>query len=73
METWVDMDIGTSNNQNTRIGSPNYQKIDAINIKVLFYLTIHQDKEISPSTQKRFFCDMMGMNEKILSCPISNP
>lgn len=72
MEAWVDMDIGTSSNQNTRIGSTNYQKIDAINNRVPFYLTIHQDEEINPSTQKRFFCDWMGMNEEILSCPISN-
>nr|YP_010395303.1 hypothetical chloroplast RF1 [Cneoridium dumosum]UQJ72831.1 hypothetical chloroplast RF1 [Cneoridium dumosum] len=73
MEAWVDMDTGTSSNQNTRIGSNNYKKIDAINKRVPFYLTIHQDEEINPSTQKRFFCDWLGMNEEILSCPISNP
>nr|YP_009333979.1 Ycf1 [Glycosmis pentaphylla]AOZ20932.1 Ycf1 [Glycosmis pentaphylla]BEV76695.1 Ycf1 protein [Glycosmis pentaphylla] len=72
MEAWVDMDTGTSSNQNTRIGSNNYQKIDAINNRVPFYLTIHQDEEINPSTQKGFFGDWMGMNEEILSCPISN-
>nr|BEV76968.1 Ycf1 protein [Micromelum minutum] len=73
MEAWVDMDTGTSRNQNTRIGSNNYQKIDAINNRVPFYLTIHQDEEINPSTQKGFFGDWMGLNEEILSCPISNP
>nr|YP_009364815.1 hypothetical chloroplast RF1 [Citrus reticulata]YP_009988400.1 hypothetical chloroplast RF19 [Citrus sunki]YP_010235570.1 hypothetical chloroplast RF19 [Citrus x clementina]YP_010460658.1 Ycf1 protein [Citrus nobilis]YP_010460746.1 Ycf1 protein [Citrus tangerina]YP_010863538.1 hypothetical chloroplast RF1 [Citrus unshiu x Citrus sinensis]YP_010863623.1 hypothetical chloroplast RF1 [(Citrus unshiu x Citrus sinensis) x Citrus reticulata]YP_010868746.1 hypothetical chloroplast RF1 [Citrus be len=73
MEAWVDMDTGTSSNQNTRIGSNNYQKINAINNRVPFYLRIHQDEEINPSTQKGFFCDWMGMNEEILSCPISNP
>ena len=73
MKAWVNMNIGTSSNQNTRIGSNNYKKIDAINNRIPFYFTIHQDEEINPSTQKRFFCDWMRMNEEILSCSISNP
>nr|YP_009484266.1 Ycf1 [Ailanthus altissimus]AVQ55047.1 Ycf1 [Ailanthus altissimus] len=74
IEAWVNMDTGTDSNQNTRVVTKNYQKIDTINInkKGLFYLTIHQDEEINPSNQKRPFFDWMGMNEEILSCPISN-
>uniref|UniRef100_UPI0030FE7DE4 Ycf1 protein n=1 Tax=Simarouba versicolor TaxID=459157 RepID=UPI0030FE7DE4 len=72
IEAWVNMDTGTGSNQNTRVGTKNYQKIDTINKKGLFYLTIHQDEEINPSNQKRPFFDWMGMNEEILSGPISN-
>nr|WEB53564.1 Ycf1 protein [Tetradium glabrifolium] len=74
IEAWVDMDTGISSNQNTKIGSDNYKnkKIDAINKRGPFYLTIHQDEEINPSNQKRTLFDWMGMNEEILSCPISN-
>nr|UCS09645.1 hypothetical protein RF1 [Dictamnus dasycarpus] len=72
IEAWVDMDTGTSSNQNTRIGSNNSKKIDAINKGGPFYLTIDQDEEINPSNQKRTLFDWMGMNEEILSCPISN-
>nr|BEV75423.1 Ycf1 protein [Boenninghausenia albiflora] len=70
IEAWVDM--GTGSNQNTRIGSTNYQKFDAINKGLPFYLTIHEDEEINPSNQKKNLFDWMGMNEEILSCPISN-
>nr|QRF97106.1 hypothetical chloroplast RF1 [Acer pseudosieboldianum] len=70
IEVWVD--IGTNRNPNTKIGADKYQIIDEINKKVLFYLTIHEDEEIKPSNQKKFFFDWMGMNEAILSCPISN-
>nr|YP_009730554.1 Ycf1 [Ruta graveolens]QHU76899.1 Ycf1 [Ruta graveolens] len=73
IEAWVDMNMGTSSNQNTRIGFTNYPKFHAINKGLPFYLTIHQDEEINPSNQKKNFFDWMGMNEEILSCPISNP
>nr|YP_010395562.1 hypothetical chloroplast RF1 [Haplophyllum dauricum]UQJ73090.1 hypothetical chloroplast RF1 [Haplophyllum dauricum] len=73
MEVWVDNDTGTLSNQKTSIGSNNYQKFDVINKGVPFYLTIHQDEEINPSHQKGTLFDWMGMNEEILSCPISNP
>nr|YP_010917846.1 Ycf1 [Acronychia laevis]WAJ48525.1 Ycf1 [Acronychia laevis] len=72
IEAWVDMDTGTCSNQNTKIGSDNYKKIDAINKRDPFYLTIHQDEEINPSNKKKTLFDWMGMNEEILSCPISN-
>nr|QID91461.1 hypothetical chloroplast RF19 [Cercidiphyllum japonicum] len=66
IEAWIDIDTGTNSNKNTKIS--NYQIIDKIDKKGLFYLTIHQDQEIKPS--KRF--DWMGMNEEILNRPISN-
>nr|YP_010919995.1 Ycf1 [Neoschmidia pallida]YP_010920006.1 Ycf1 [Neoschmidia pallida]WAJ52415.1 Ycf1 [Neoschmidia pallida]WAJ52416.1 Ycf1 [Neoschmidia pallida] len=72
IEAWVYMDTGTNSNQNTKIGSDNYKKIDAINKRGPFYLTIHQDEEINPSNKKKTLFDWMGMNEEILSCPISN-
>nr|WEQ71560.1 hypothetical chloroplast RF1 [Brucea javanica] len=72
IEGWINMDTGTDSNKNTRVGAKNYQKINTINKKGLFYLTIHQDEEINPSNQKRPFFDWMGMNEEILSRPISN-
>nr|WAJ54226.1 Ycf1 [Zieria arborescens subsp. arborescens] len=72
IEAWVDIDTGTRINQNTKIGSENYKKIDAINKRDPFYLTIHQNEEINPSTKKKKLLDWMGMNEEILSCPISN-
>nr|YP_010389391.1 hypothetical chloroplast RF1 [Harpullia cupanioides]UPQ44712.1 hypothetical chloroplast RF1 [Harpullia cupanioides] len=70
IEFWVN--IGANRNPNTKIGANKYQIIDEINKKVLFYLTIHENAEINPSNQKRTFFDWMGMNEEILSCPISN-
>nr|YP_011036347.1 Ycf1 protein [Bursera cuneata]WRI65741.1 Ycf1 protein [Bursera cuneata] len=75
IESWVDMNTGTNSNQNTKIGVNNYQKFDEINKKGfgLFYFTIHQDEEINPYTQKRTLFDWMGMNDEILSSPISNP
>ena len=45
--------------------------IDKINNKGLFYLTLQQDQKINLSNQKPLL-DWMGMNEEILSRPISN-
>nr|QXU76216.1 hypothetical chloroplast RF1 [Biebersteinia heterostemon] len=72
IEAWVDIDTGSNSKKNTKIGTNNYQIIDEINKKGLFCLTIHQDEEINPFNLKEFFLDWMGMNEKILSHPISN-
>nr|WAJ49216.1 Ycf1 [Correa alba] len=72
IEAWVDMDTGTNSKQNTKIESDNSKKMDAINKRGPFYLTIHQDEEINPSNKKKTLFDWMGMNEEILSCPISN-
>nr|WOZ13501.1 hypothetical protein RF1 [Rhodoleia championii] len=68
IEAWIDIDISTNSNKNTK--TSNYQIIDKIDKKGLFYFTIHQDQEIKVSNQKRF--DWMGMNEEILNRPISN-
>nr|WPW47831.1 hypothetical chloroplast RF19 [Fagus crenata]WPW47913.1 hypothetical chloroplast RF19 [Fagus crenata]WPW48159.1 hypothetical chloroplast RF19 [Fagus crenata] len=70
IKAWADID--TVRNKNTKTGFNNYQIIDKMDKKGLFYLTIHQDQKMNPSNQKGFFFDWMGMNEEILSNPISN-
>nr|YP_009562790.1 hypothetical chloroplast RF1 [Clethra delavayi]QAV58315.1 hypothetical chloroplast RF1 [Clethra delavayi] len=70
IEAWIKID--TNNNKNTKTRTNNYQKIDKINKKDLFYLMIHQDQEINSPNQKKIFFDWMGMNEEMLSRPISN-
>nr|YP_009240853.1 ycf1 protein [Diplopanax stachyanthus]AJO25203.1 ycf1 protein [Diplopanax stachyanthus] len=69
IEAWVQLD--TNSNKNTKTSTNNYQIIDKIDNKDLFYLTIHQDQEINPPNQKIFF-DWMGMNKEILNRPTSN-
>nr|YP_010997394.1 hypothetical protein RF1 [Darlingtonia californica]UZS76920.1 hypothetical protein RF1 [Darlingtonia californica] len=71
IEAWVKID--TNNNKNTKTGTNNYQIIDKIEKKDLFYLMIHQNKEInSPNkNKKKIFLDWMGMNEEIISRPIA--
>nr|YP_009380272.1 Ycf1 [Chenopodium album]ARS01075.1 Ycf1 [Chenopodium album] len=68
VETWVN--ISTSMNEKTKTESKNYQIVDKIDKKSLFYRTIYQ--EINHPDKKKKFFDWMGMNEEILSCPISN-
>ncbi|CAL5363012.1 unnamed protein product [Camellia sinensis] len=70
IEAWIKID--TNKNKNTKTGTNNYQIIDKIDKKDLFYLTIPQDQEINSPNQKKRFFDWMGMNEEILSRPISN-
>nr|WJK71602.1 hypothetical chloroplast RF1 [Uncaria rhynchophylla] len=78
IETWVK--IGTKNNQNTKIGTNNYQIIDKIDKKDLFYLTFSQNPPPNPPqnapqnapSPKKVFLDWMGMNEEILNRPISS-
>nr|YP_010141275.1 hypothetical chloroplast RF19 [Rubus xanthocarpus]QQK91435.1 hypothetical chloroplast RF19 [Rubus xanthocarpus] len=70
IEAWINIDTD-SNQKFTKAKLNNYQIIDKIKKKDLFYLTIHQDQEINLSNQKRFL-DWMGMNEEILNRPISN-
>nr|YP_010918279.1 Ycf1 [Chorilaena quercifolia]WAJ49131.1 Ycf1 [Chorilaena quercifolia] len=72
IEVWVDMDTVTNSKQNTKIECDNFKKIDTINKRGPFYLTIHQDEEFNPPNKKKTLFDWMGMNEEILSCPISN-
>nr|YP_010928423.1 Ycf1 protein [Lafoensia glyptocarpa]WKK47386.1 Ycf1 protein [Lafoensia glyptocarpa] len=67
IESWID----TNGNKNAKAGFKNYQLIDKITKKGLSYLTIYQNQGIQPSKKKNLF-DWMGMNEEILSRPISN-
>nr|AZZ06824.1 hypothetical chloroplast RF19 [Punica granatum]QDD68527.1 hypothetical chloroplast RF19 [Punica granatum]QDD68611.1 hypothetical chloroplast RF19 [Punica granatum]QDD68695.1 hypothetical chloroplast RF19 [Punica granatum]QID57868.1 Ycf1 [Punica granatum] len=67
IESWID----PNGNKNAKAGFKNYQLIDKITKKGLSYLTIYQNQGIQPSKKKNLF-DWMGMNEEILSRPISN-
>nr|YP_009669877.1 Ycf1 protein [Saltera sarcocolla]QCW95196.1 Ycf1 protein [Saltera sarcocolla] len=71
IESWIDItiNIDTNSNTNTKTGVNNYQIIDQ---KGLFYLQIDQDQETKSSDKKKILFDWMGMNEEILSRPISN-
>uniref|UniRef100_UPI0030FEAB61 hypothetical protein RF1 n=1 Tax=Primula sinuata TaxID=3043452 RepID=UPI0030FEAB61 len=69
IEAWVK--VNTNRNQNTKTEAPNYQIIDKIDKKDLFYFMIHQDEESNSSNKKKKW-DWMGMNTQILSHPISN-
>nr|WMW14468.1 hypothetical chloroplast RF1 [Tripterygium hypoglaucum] len=66
---WID--TGTKSNKKTKTVSNNYQIIDKIDKKSLFYLMLHQDEEINASPPKNLF-DWMEMNERILSHSILN-
>lgn len=66
--TWID--ISTSNNKNTKTKPNNYQIVDTIDNKDIFFRTI--SPEINRAHQKKNLFDWMGMNEEILSRPISN-
>nr|YP_010698144.1 hypothetical protein RF1 [Brachychiton acerifolius]WCF77105.1 hypothetical protein RF1 [Brachychiton acerifolius] len=70
IESWVN--TSTKSNKNIKIVVNNYQEIHKINKRDLFYFTIYQDQESNPSNKKRSPFDWMGMNEEILSCPMSN-
>nr|AEX58511.1 hypothetical chloroplast RF19 [Theobroma grandiflorum] len=70
IESWVS--TSTKSNKNIKTVVNNYQIIDKINKRGLFYFTIYQDQESNPSNKKRSPFDWMGMNEEILSRPISN-
>nr|WNE91486.1 Ycf1 protein [Firmiana danxiaensis]WNE91579.1 Ycf1 protein [Firmiana danxiaensis] len=70
IESWVN--TSTKSNKNIKTVVNNYQKLDKINKRDLFYFTIYQDQGSNPSNKKRSPFDWMGMNEEILSCPISN-
>lgn len=65
---WID--ISTSSNKNTKTEPKNYQIVDKIDKKDIFSRKIYQ--EINRSHQKKNLFDWMGMNEEILSRPISN-
>nr|QBC71249.1 hypothetical protein RF1 [Alluaudia procera] len=65
---WID--ISTSRNKNTKTEPKNYQIVDKMDKKDICYRTIYQ--EINRSHKKKNLFDWMGMNEEILSRPISN-
>nr|YP_010132022.1 hypothetical chloroplast RF1 [Primula hubeiensis]QPZ50709.1 hypothetical chloroplast RF1 [Primula hubeiensis]WCD61499.1 hypothetical protein RF1 [Primula hubeiensis] len=69
IEAWVK--VTTNRNQNTKTEAPNYQIMDKIDKKDIFYFMIHQDEEKNASNKKKKW-DWMGMNTEILSHPISN-
>nr|YP_009916798.1 hypothetical chloroplast RF19 [Primula pulchella]ASM91930.1 hypothetical chloroplast RF19 [Primula pulchella] len=69
IEAWVK--VNTNRNQNIQTEALNYQIIDKIDKKDLFYFMSHQDEENNSSNQKNKW-DWMGMNTEILSHPISN-
>nr|YP_010424597.1 hypothetical chloroplast RF1 [Baeckea frutescens]USH59296.1 hypothetical chloroplast RF1 [Baeckea frutescens] len=70
IESWIDIDTGS--NKNNKTGVNNYQIIDKMDQKGLFYLKICQNGGITASNKKKDLFDWMGMNEEILSRPISN-
>nr|YP_009669950.1 Ycf1 protein [Salvertia convallariodora]YP_009669964.1 Ycf1 protein [Salvertia convallariodora]QCW95269.1 Ycf1 protein [Salvertia convallariodora]QCW95283.1 Ycf1 protein [Salvertia convallariodora] len=70
IESWIDID--TNVNKNTKTGVNNYQIIDKMDQKGLFYLKISQDWGIKLSNKKKDLFDWMEMNEEILSHSIAN-
>nr|UQW90606.1 hypothetical chloroplast RF1 [Spyridium ulicinum]UQW92583.1 hypothetical chloroplast RF1 [Spyridium obovatum var. velutinum] len=72
IEDWINIDTDTTSNKYSKTWGNNYQLLDKIDTKGLFYLTIPQNKEINLSNKKKKLFDWMGMNDEIRSCPISN-
>nr|YP_010284635.1 hypothetical chloroplast RF19 [Silene asclepiadea]UKQ56305.1 hypothetical chloroplast RF19 [Silene asclepiadea] len=68
IEAWIN--ISSRSTENTKTETKNYKIIDKIEKKDLFYRTIYQ--EIKKSHKKKISFDWMGMNEELLSHPISN-
>nr|YP_010927499.1 Ycf1 protein [Cuphea spruceana]WKK46378.1 Ycf1 protein [Cuphea spruceana] len=67
---WID--TNGNKKKNARTGFNNYQLIDEITKKGLFYLTISQNQGIQTAKKKKNLFDWMGMNEEVLSLHISN-
>nr|YP_010481188.1 hypothetical protein RF1 [Maclura cochinchinensis]UVN17046.1 hypothetical protein RF1 [Maclura cochinchinensis] len=72
IRAWIIMDTDPNSNKYTKTKANNYQIIDKIAKKDLFYPTIHQNQEMNPCNKKKKLLDWMRINEEILSCPISN-
>nr|YP_010028214.1 hypothetical protein RF1 [Arnebia euchroma]QOS48571.1 hypothetical protein RF1 [Arnebia euchroma] len=74
LETWIQID--TKINQSTKTDTHNYQIVDKLGKKDLFYLMIHQDKKKNVTNLtinlKGVLFDWMGMNEEMLNRPIPN-
>nr|QFQ49032.1 hypothetical chloroplast RF1 [Memecylon ligustrifolium] len=73
IHSWIaiDTNIDFNSNTNTKTKVNNYEIIDKIDKKDLVYLQIDHDQGIKSSKKKSLF-DWMGMNQEILSRPISN-
>nr|YP_010958382.1 hypothetical chloroplast RF1 [Hippophae rhamnoides subsp. caucasica]UNZ11521.1 hypothetical chloroplast RF19 [Hippophae rhamnoides subsp. caucasica]WMZ98429.1 hypothetical chloroplast RF1 [Hippophae rhamnoides subsp. caucasica] len=77
IETWINIDPDMNSQKYTKTNKSkswinSSQIIEKINNKSLFYLTIHQNPKINLPNKKKKLLDWMGMNNEILSCPISN-
>nr|QFQ46512.1 hypothetical chloroplast RF1 [Astronia smilacifolia] len=74
IHSWIaiDTNIDFNNNTNTNTKVNNYQIVGKIDKKDLVYLQIDKDHKIKISKKKESLFDWMGMNEEILSRPISN-
>nr|YP_009948552.1 hypothetical chloroplast RF19 [Berchemia lineata]QOH97733.1 hypothetical chloroplast RF19 [Berchemia lineata]WRM54044.1 hypothetical chloroplast RF1 [Phyllanthus cochinchinensis] len=70
IQSWIES--GTKQNIKTKTRTNKNQKIDNMDNKDLFFLTLRQDQEIKPSNSKKKLFDWMGMNEETLNRPISN-
>nr|UKQ58022.1 hypothetical chloroplast RF19 [Silene stewartiana] len=68
IEAWIN--ISSRSTENTKTETKNYKIVDKIEKKDLFYRTIYQ--EIKKSHKNKISFDWMGMNEELLSHPISN-
>nr|YP_009389721.1 ycf1 protein [Silene wilfordii]YP_009389733.1 ycf1 protein [Silene wilfordii]ANG08150.1 ycf1 protein [Silene wilfordii]ANG08162.1 ycf1 protein [Silene wilfordii] len=68
IEAWIN--ISSRSTENNKTETKNYKIVDKIEKKHLFYRTIYQ--EINPPQKKEISFDWMGMNEELLSHPISN-
>nr|QGR23950.1 hypothetical chloroplast RF19 [Silene vulgaris subsp. vulgaris] len=68
IEAWIN--ISSRSTENTKTETKNYKIVDKIKKKDLFYRTVYQ--EIKKSHKNKISFDWMGMNEELLSHPISN-
>nr|YP_010829105.1 hypothetical chloroplast RF19 [Silene nana]WFF47303.1 hypothetical chloroplast RF19 [Silene nana]WFF47386.1 hypothetical chloroplast RF19 [Silene nana] len=68
IEAWIN--ISSRSTENTKTETKNYKIVDKIEKKDLFYRTIYQ--EIKKYHKNKISFDWMGMNEELLSHPISN-
>nr|QWE49918.1 hypothetical protein RF1 [Grielum grandiflorum] len=69
VESWVN--TGTNSNKLIKAGFHNYQIIEKINNKSFFDFKTNHNKKRNPVNKRVFLFDWMGMNEKLLSRPIS--
>nr|WEH00897.1 hypothetical chloroplast RF19 [Euphorbia maculata]WKV29072.1 Ycf1 protein [Euphorbia maculata] len=70
IESWID--TCSKDKKKTKTRTKNYQIIDKIDKKNIYFVPIYQDHEINSSKQPPLFFDWMGMNEEIQTSVISN-